>query len=167
MPPAIKGVKQAHFAFLALPGQGLDNGAHQHLQQPAAQGAQRRGGHQPRVGRKQRGQKGQAQQAQAGENVRPYRAGAIPDAIHKFGGQHVYQHLNRKIHGDNQADLRKREGEFLLKGDEQQGRKIVDDSLDDIAHIAGQARMAVGQRLHTNAPLNRRIKYAPAKSPRR
>ena len=137
-------MQQAHFLFLMVARQRLDQRADQHLQQAAAHGAKECGDQQRRIGRDYFGQEAETDQTEPRKRVGGDHADAVAQLIDKLGGERINRHLNGEIDGDNQADLRKRDGEAALEGEKQQRRKVVDDGLHNVGYEARKARVAIG-----------------------
>ncbi len=139
MPPAIKGMEQAHDARLILGGAALHNGGGQHLDQPSADGIEDGGDQQaPKGCTHQSGQKGQTQKAQSGKEMGGGDAGAVADLIDKKGGRKVGDQLGGKIQRYQQRKLGQRDAEGPLKGQKEQRRKIANDRLGNRCGEAGK-----------------------------
>src|SRR5699024_3962991 len=72
--------------------------------------------------------------------------------VHEFGARDVDYELHRKIHGDEQCYLGKRDAEFALKGDKEQGGEVVDYRLTDIPRKTSGERRFMTDRNNTNQP---------------
>lgn len=61
----------------------------------------------------------------------------IADPVHKRDGHKIYQKLHGKVDGYQKGDFRKRNLVAALKGQKQERSKIIDDSLNNVTHKAG------------------------------
>ena len=95
--PAIKGVQKAHHPFFVFKRAGLDNRAHQNLDQAAAHGVQHNRDQDPRKGDGQQlRQEGHREEADCRQDLGDHHAGAVADPVGEFGRRKVDEQL-RKI----------------------------------------------------------------------
>ena len=148
MPPAVKGVQQAHGGALALRRASLDNRADEYLSHPAADGVQHNRNHQPRHGRQNARQNRHAGQAQYRQHMRRNDADAVADAVNELGAEQVNEQLHGEIHRRHHRYLFQRQRKFGHERHKQQRREVIDNRLRDVAQIAGGDGMAIGQAGH-------------------
>lgn len=70
--------------------------------------------------------------------------GPVADAVDEEDGRAVHRQLKKKIQRNEHRHLRQGNPKLILKGQKQQGNKIVDHCLNDIADETGALRVFVG-----------------------
>ena len=149
LPPAIKRMQQAHDRLFFLIRARLDDGADEHLDQPAARRVDGGSDKQPDRGRRQHiRQNGKQNKPRAAEDVRRDRAGAVADPVHEFCREQVDGELDPEIDGDHGADQRKGYAVCMVECDEEQRRKVVDDRLRGRTGKTRRHRVACFQFQH-------------------
>ncbi len=131
-------MEQAHGLFLMFRRAGLQNGADEHFNQPAAYGIEGHRNEDPCKGIGQHfRQNGQQHQSCGRHAVGNEDGGAVPNPIHKLGGQKINQQLNGEVDGNQHGDLR--QGNLIggLECDQQQGHKVIHNGLHNVADKAG------------------------------
>ena len=138
MPPAVKGMQQAHRLFLVVGGAALHDRADQHLDQTPADGIQC---HRDQKSAKSAWhdirQDGQPKQSRRRKNMGKYDRYPVPDLIHQAGRDQIHQKLHAEIERDQHRNLSKRDLISLLKSQKQKRYKIIHHRLHDIAGKTG------------------------------
>ena len=138
-------MEQAHGGGFVIRWAGLQNGADQHLQQPATQRVHhhcQQNTHK-RIGSTIR-QNRQQDQTGSGKAVGQQNRRPVANPVNEPGRQQIYTQLDEKIHSDQQGNLLQRHPVVGLEGDKQQGHKVVYNGLHNIADKAGIHGLLIG-----------------------
>ena len=137
-------MQQAHHRVLVVKGTGLHDGAHQDLDQAAADGVNHHADQDADEGvPEQVRNKGQACQAQAGGNLRHDDTAPVADGVHKLRAEHVHQQLGQEERRGDQGNLAQRDRVVRMQLQEQKRRKIGGNRLGDKAQVARQQGLPV------------------------